>query len=352
MAHRPVRVLIVDDSALMRKMLSEMIGSSPELEVVGTARDGSEALELAGRLRPDVVTLDVEMPGLSGLEVLPRLLEKQEVPVVMVSSWTQEGADITLAALELGAVDFLPKPDRRHFSQLRGARDLLVAKLLMASGSRVRRPRVVAAGGAGPAVDRGPRAPSGSRAATRCVVLGISTGGPQTLTRVFAELEPPLPPILVVQHMPATFTRVFADRLDRRSRVAVREAQEGDRVESDLILVAPGGRQMSLVGRPPFVRIALSDGPPVSGHRPSIDVLFRSAAEVFGAEAVGVLMTGMGRDGVAGCQRILEEGGLTLGQDEATSVIYGMNKAAFEAGAIRSQFAIEELPALLRQFAS
>lgn len=350
MPHRPVRVLIVDDSALMRKMLSEMVRSSPELEVVGAARDGEEALALAAQLRPDVVTLDVEMPGLSGLEVLPRLLEQQEVPVVMVSSWTQEGADITLSALELGAVDFLPKPDRKHFSQLRGARDVLVAKLLTAAGSRVRRsrparPRVATTG------PREPRMPSGARAATRCVVLGISTGGPQTLTRVFSELEPPLPPILVVQHMPPTFTKVFADRLDRRCRIAVREAKEGDRVESDLILVAPGGRQMSLVGRPPFVRIALSDGPAVSGHRPSIDVLFRSAAEVFGAEAVGVLMTGMGRDGVDGCQKILEAGGATLGQDEATSVIYGMNKAAFEAGAIRSQFALDELPGLLRLLA-
>ncbi|WP_169979370.1 protein-glutamate methylesterase/protein-glutamine glutaminase [Tautonia rosea] len=350
MSHRPVRVLIVDDSALMRKMLSEMIRSSSKLEVVGTARDGEEALALADQLRPDVVTLDVEMPGLSGLEVLPRLLEQQEVPVVMVSSWTQEGADITLSALELGAVDFLPKPDRKHFSQLRGARDLLIAKLLTAAGSRVRRSRTASVEPRS-AVAREPRSPSGVRAATRCVVVGISTGGPQTLTRVFSELEPPLPPILVVQHMPPTFTKVFSERLDRRCRVAVREAKEGDRVESDLILVAPGGRQMSLLGRPPFVRIALTDGPAVSGHRPSIDVLFRSAAEIFGAEAVGVLMTGMGRDGVEGCRSIIEAGGATLGQDEATSVIYGMNKAAFEAGVIRSQFAIDELPGLLRLLA-
>ena len=344
----PVRVLIVDDSALMRKMLSEMIGSSPDLEVVGTARDGEEALSLADQLRPDVVTLDVEMPGLSGLEVLPKLLDRHKVPVVMVSSWTQEGADVTLNALELGAVDFLPKPDRKHFSQLRGARDLLVAKLLTASRSRVKRSRATPL-----TVTKTPRVPSRStgKGSTRCVVLGISTGGPQTLTQVFSQLEPPIPPILVVQHMPPTFTQIFANRLDRRCQVTVREAAEGDRVEPDLILIAPGGRHMSLTGRPPFVRVALSDGPPVSGHRPSVDVLFRSAAEIFGADTVGVLMTGMGRDGVEGCQKILEAGGTTLGQDEASSVIYGMNKAAFEAGAIRSQFSLHELPGLVRMLA-
>lgn len=350
MPDRPVRVLIVDDSALIRKLLSEMLRSSPELEVVGVARDGEEALELAERLRPDVVTLDVEMPGLSGLEVLPRLLEIIEVPVIMVSSWTQEGADVTLAALELGAVDFLPKPDRSKFAQLRNARDLLVAKVLAASRSKVRGQRVPMATVATGLVKAPPS--SSTRAVRKCVVLGISTGGPQTLTRIFSRLEPPIPPILVVQHMPATFTSVFANRLDRRCQVSVREATDGQRVEPDQILVAPGGRHLSLSGRPPRAKVVLADGPPVSGHRPSVDVLFRSAAEVFGADAVGVMMTGMGRDGVDGCLKILEAGGTTLGQDEASSIIYGMNKAAFEAGAIRSQFSADELPGLLRLLAT
>ncbi|QDV36845.1 protein-glutamate methylesterase/protein-glutamine glutaminase [Tautonia plasticadhaerens] len=350
MPDRPVRVLIVDDSALIRKLLGEMLRSSPLLEVVGVARDGEEALELADRLRPDVVTLDVEMPGLSGLEVLPRLLEIAPVPVIMVSSWTQEGADVTLAALELGAVDFLAKPDRSRFSQLRDARDLLVAKVLMASKSKVRGQRSPTA--AAPAgVVKPPPSPS-SRAVRKCVVLGISTGGPQTLTRIFSRLEPPFPPILVVQHMPATFTAVFANRLNRSCPASVQEATDGQRVEPDRILIAPGGRHLSLSGRPPMARVALSDGPLVSGHRPSVDVLFRSAAEVFGADAVGVMMTGMGRDGVEGCLKILEAGGTTLGQDEASSIIYGMNKAAFEAGAIRSQFSADELPGLLRMLAT
>jgi two-component system chemotaxis response regulator CheB len=349
MPDRPVRVLIVDDSALMRKLLSEMLRSSPELEVVGTARDGEEALTLVEALRPDVVTLDVEMPGLSGLEVLPRLLEIARIPVIMVSTWTKEGADTTLEALELGAVDFLAKPDRSRFPELRNARDLLVEKVLTASGSRLRAPR---SRGAAVAPGGGTRASTAGRTPRKCVVLGISTGGPQTLTRIVSELEPPLPPILVVQHMPATFTRVFAARLDRRCRVEVREAAEGLRVEPDQILIAPGGRQLRLVGRPPMVRVALDDGPPVSGHKPSVDVLFRSAAEAFGPEAVGVLMTGMGRDGVDGCLSILQAGGTTLGQDEASSIIYGMNKAAFEAGAIRQQFSADELPGLLRLLAT
>jgi two-component system chemotaxis response regulator CheB len=294
------------------------------------------------------VTLDVEMPGLSGLEVLPRLLEIARIPVIMVSTWTKEGADITLEALELGAVDFLPKPDRSRFAELRNARDVLVAKVLTASRSRPKGPSSPNASAASGTVKRS-SAPG--RTFRKCVVLGISTGGPQTLTRIFSVLEPPLPPILVVQHMPATFTRVFAARLDRRCRVDVREAVDGHRIEPDQILIAPGGRQMRLIGRPPIVRVTLDDGPPVSGHKPSVDVLFRSAAEVFGPEAVGVLMTGMGRDGVDGCLKILQAGGTTIGQDEASSIIYGMNKAAFEAGAIRKQFSADELPGLLQMLA-
>jgi two-component system, chemotaxis family, protein-glutamate methylesterase/glutaminase len=351
-----VRVLIVDDSALMRRLLSDMLGSSTEIEVVGTARDGREAVAQAARLRPDVITLDVEMPEVSGLEALPALLAVHEAPVVMVSALTQEGAEVTLQALELGAVDFLPKPQRNQLSEMRASRDLLIAKVLAAAQSRVRRPRRAAPSASVPG--RTAPAPAALRPRRRppvatgssCVVIGISTGGPQALSQVFPLLAAPLPPILVVQHMLAEFTGVFAERLDRYTApsIKVKQAEEGDAVLPDRILIAPGGRHLSIAGRPPRVRVAISDDPEVSGHRPSIDVLFRSAAAAFESAVVGILMTGMGRDGVDGCKAILAAGGFTLGQDEASSVVYGMNKAAFLEGAIKAQFALDELTGILQ----
>jgi two-component system chemotaxis response regulator CheB len=330
--------------------------------VVGVARDGREAVMQAARLRPDVITLDVEMPEVSGLEALPALLAVHEAPVVMVSALTQEGAEVTLQALELGAVDFLPKPQKNQLSEMRASRDLLIAKVLAAAQSRVRRPR------RGATRPRPPGAPAPAPAALRtrrrpaeapasadapCVVIGISTGGPQALSQVFPLLTAPLPPILVVQHMLAEFTGVFAERLDRYTSptIKIKQAEEGDAVLPDQILIAPGGRHLMLAGGPPRVRVAISDAPEVSGHRPSIDVLFQSAAQVYQSGAIGILMTGMGRDGVDGCKAILATGGLTLGQDEATSVVYGMNKAAFVEGAIRAQFALDDLPDILRDIA-
>jgi two-component system chemotaxis response regulator CheB len=351
-----VRVLIVDDSALMRRLLSDLLSSAPEIEVVGTAQNGREAVFQAMRLKPDVITLDVEMPEVSGLEALPALLAVHEAPVVMVSALTQEGADITLQALELGAVDFMPKPERNQLAEMRANRDLLVAKVLAAAQSHVRRPRRASASPqpstAAVTSSRGTRnrepVPTATLLATPCLVIGISTGGPQALSQIFPLLSPPLPPILVVQHMPAQFTGILADRLNRYSSVAVKQAEEGDIVLPDRILIAPGGRHMTLTGHLPRVRISLLDDPPVSGHRPSIDVLFQSVARVYQAAAVGVLMTGMGRDGVEGCKTILTAGGFTLGQDGETSVVYGMNKAAFREGAIKAQFALDELPDILQ----
>lgn len=352
---RPVRVLIVDDSALMRKLLGDLLRSSTAIELVGSARDGMEALELVEQLRPDVVTLDVEMPGLSGLDVLPALLKTHPVPVVMVSALTQEGAEVTLTALELGAVDFLAKPDRHQMAGLKESRDLLVSKVLSAAKSRVRPPREAPARRAAPPVVRDPDAtppvPAGEGLATPCLLIGISTGGPQALAQVLPALTPPIPPILIVQHMPAKFTNVFAERLARQCAVPVKEAEQGDRVLPDAILIAPGGRHMTLAGSPSGCRATLSDGPLVSGHKPSVDMLFQSGARVYGASAVGVIMTGMGRDGVEGCKKILDAGGQTFGQDEPSSVVYGMNKAAFQEGAVQSQFSLPDLPALIQRLA-
>jgi two-component system chemotaxis response regulator CheB len=359
----PVRVLVVDDSALMRKMLSDLLRSSPEIVVAGTARDGAEALELAARLKPDVVTLDVEMPGMSGLEVLPALLAAHPAPVVMVSALTQEGADVTLAALELGAVDFLPKPGRHQLAELKASREVLIAKVLAAAQSHVRpagplagaaertRPSTSQSQSQSPSPSPLPRrarlAGNASLSGKSCVVIGISTGGPQALSQTLPSLAGPIPPVLIVQHMPAHFTLVFAERLDRNCAVAVKEAAEGDRVVPDQILIAPGGKHLTLIGQVPQVRVSLSEGPLVSGHRPSVDMLFQSAVRVYGSAVLGIIMTGMGRDGVEGCKRIRAAGGITFGQDEASSVVYGMNKAAFQEGAVQHQFALEELPEII-----
>jgi two-component system chemotaxis response regulator CheB len=356
----------------MRRLLSDLLSSAPEIEIVGTARNGREAVLQAVRLKPDVITLDVEMPEVSGLEALPTLLAVQHAPVVMVSALTQEGADVTLQALELGAVDFMPKPEHNQLAELRANRDLLVAKVLAAAQSQLRQRRQRSGAAIKPqppsllhvqttAARRStqpPRNPASISALqspdhdVACVVIGISTGGPQALSQLFPLLSPPLLPILVVQHMPGQFTGVFAQRLNRYSPLAIKQAEEGDLMLPDHVLIAPGGRHISLVGYPPRVHVALSDEAPVSAHRPSIDVLFRSAAEVYQAATLGVLMTGMGRDGVQGCKAIITAGGFTLGQDEATSVVYGMNKAAFLEGAIKAQFALDELPAMLQNLNS
>jgi two-component system, chemotaxis family, protein-glutamate methylesterase/glutaminase len=344
----PVRVLVVDDSALICKLLGDILRTSLEIEVIGLAMDGASAVELARKLKPDVVTLDVEMAGMSGLATLPALLEAHESRVVMVSSFTQEGASVTLQALELGAVDFLAKPSRHQISELRALGDVLVSKVLAAAQSRVRRPRSSIAAAPQGLPTTSPALPN---LATDLVAIGISLGGPQALAQAFDGMGPPVPPIVVVQHMPANFTRVFADRLASRCSLIVKEAEDGDAIVSNQILIAPGGRHMTVVGPAPRARVAISDGPLVSGHKPSVDLLFRSAARSYGSAAVGIIMTGMGRDGVIGCHEILAAGGSTFGQDEATSVVYGMNKAAFLEGAVGRQFALEELPGILARLA-
>ncbi len=351
-----VRVLIVDDSALMRKVLREILETDPEIVVVGAAHDAPSALTMAEQLRPDVITLDIQMPGQSGLEILPALVGSLGMRVVMVSALTRDGAEETINALELGAVDFMPKPDRNRLGELKGCRDILVEKVIGAARSRARASRRPRPGRPAPAPPRrapaaGPEGLPDAPANLPCVVLGISTGGPEALSQTLPHLEAPLPPILIVQHMPATFTGVFAARLARRCAVPVKEAAAGDPVIPNQILVAPGGRHMLIAGQPPHCKVALADGPAVSGHKPSVDMLFQSAARAYGASTVAIIMTGMGRDGVEGCKRVLSAGGLAFGQDEETSVVYGMNKAAFLEGAVQAQFPLENLPALIERFA-
>ena len=328
-----IRVLVVDDSAFVRKAVERMLGAVDDIEVVGFAADGEEGLARARELRPDVVTLDVRMPRLGGLETLERLMAEHPVPVLLMSTLTQEGAEVTLRGLELGALDFIDKSSVQPMSMLSLA-DELVAKIRALGGARVRpRPRPVPSSSAVV-----PAAPA------ECVVIAASTGGPTALQTVVGGLPAGFPAaVLVVQHIPRGFTRSLAERLDARSSLPVREARDGETVEPGSVLVAPAGIHSRVVRRGGRVEVALEEEPRGALHRPSADVLMASTAEVFGPAAVGVVLTGMGSDGTEGLRAIREKGGLTLAESEETSVIYGMPKAAIEAGVVQRVVPLEKV---------
>jgi two-component system chemotaxis response regulator CheB len=333
----PIKVLIVDDSALMRQILTELLSRDPAIQVVGTAPDPIVARDRIKALTPDVLTLDIEMPRMDGLSFLEKLMTLRPMPVVVVSTLTQKGADAALRAMELGAVDYMPKPllDIRNGMVELG--DELIAKVKMAATARP------LARQAEPAI-RGPLAvdPRLSTAG-RVVAIGASTGGVETLHRMLSRLPATSPAILVTQHMPPGFTSSFARRLDSQCAVTVSEATDGRRVLPGHVYIAPGARHLELVRTGAHFACRLHDGPPVSGHRPSVDVLFSSFAATAGAQAIGLILTGMGRDGAAGLLAMRRAGARTYGQSEASCVIYGMPKAAMQAGAVEAEFTIERL---------
>ena len=340
-----IRVLVVDDSAVIRAIICDEIDAAPGLSVAGKARDGRDALEKIAALRPDVVTLDLRMPGMDGLAVLDAVLASNPIPVIMVSSLTCAGAAVTLDALDRGAVDYVAKPDNATsipgvfmeelLSKIRGAARIDVRRMMAARKRRaalskaLERPVVKSTADACPA-----------ELADKCVALGISTGGPPALTRLLTELQPPMPPIVIVQHMPPQFTGPLAARLNSISALSVREAADGDVLQPNGVLIAPGGKHLALARRGTRVRVQIHDGEVVSGHRPSVDVMMNSAAAAFGPNCVGVIMTGMGRDGANGCRAIRQAGGYVLGQDEASSDVYGMNKVAFVEGNVDQQISL------------
>lgn len=344
-----VRVLIVDDSALSREMIADQLRDADGIELLGAAHDGPSALEKVGRLRPDVITLDVQMPGMDGFEVLNRLLEKDPVPVIMVSSFTERGADATLRALDRGALDYVAKPTATALADAAFGLELS-GKIRAMAGADVRQVLRIRQARA----QRRAREAAASIVAdipagfhTACIAIGISTGGPPALSGLFASLRPPLPPIVVVQHMPPAFTGPFARRLDTLSAIEVKEAEPGDVLRPNHAFVAPGGRHLRLQRRGAQVFLRVVDGEPVSGHRPSVDVMMTDAAATYGEQCLGVIMTGMGHDGADGCAAIRRRGGYVLGQDEATSDVYGMNKVAFAQGNVDRQFGLTHLPDLL-----
>lgn len=328
-----IRVLVADDSAFMRTAITRMVESDPQLKVVGAAGNGVEALDLAAALNPDVITLDIEMPRLDGLGVLQRLMEENPRPVIIVSSLSQEGAEATLQALDLGAFDCIPKQLSYASLDIVKIRDHLVAQIKAAAASRPQPRRK--------AVPHSARVPAakGYRGFARpeVVVIGTSTGGPGALREIVPALPADLPVgVLVVQHMPPGFTGPLARRLDSLSAIAVREATDGHLLQPGEVLIAPAGFHMTIAHEAAGKRvIRVGDEPAGTLHKPSADITMISAAEAFGARVMGVILTGMGSDGARGMAAIHQHGGITVGQDEASCVVYGMPRACAERGVLR-----------------
>jgi len=332
-AVRTIRVLIVDDSAVIRKVLSEALGAAPGIEVMATASDPIFARQ---KLRPedwpDVIVLDVEMPRMDGITFLTQLMAERPTPVVICSTLTTKGAETTMQALAAGAVSFVTKPVLGARSQLAEACNELISQVRVAAQVRVRAPRTPTRPLAG-AVGKPVLAGALAQTTDRVVAIGTSTGGTVALERVLSALPRVCPPIVIVQHMPENFTTAFAARLDRLCPMEVKEAANGDRATPGRVLIAPGGKHMRLArsGAQYFVEVV--DGPLVNRHRPSVDVLFRSVAQVAGKSAAGFILTGMGDDGARGLKEMRDAGARTHAQDEASCVVYGMPKEAVKIGA-------------------
>jgi two-component system chemotaxis response regulator CheB len=333
-----IRVLVVDDSAVVRQILSRELARDPGLCVVGTAPDPYVARDLIVERRPDVVTLDVEMPRMDGLTFLRKLMLHYPLPVIVVSSLTPAGGELALEALAAGAVDVLCKPGGAFTVGDMAAE--LVEKVKTAARAKPR-PR----GAHAPACAVPARAPGAlSRTTQQVVAIGASTGGTVALEAIFRTLPPDTPGTIITQHMPETFTRAFADRLRQLSSLDVREAVDGDSVVPGVALVAPGNRHLLLRRSGARYRVAVRDGPRVNRHRPSVDVMFRSVAQVAGRNAVGVILTGMGGDGAQGLLEMRKAGARTLAQDEASCVVYGMPKVAVEVGAAERVLPLPAIP--------
>ncbi len=326
---RPVRVLIVDDSALVRNILSQGLSLDPGIEVVGTASDPYQARDKIVQLRPDVMTLDVEMPRMDGVAFLRKLMPQYPIPVVMVSSLTQRGKQITIDALDAGAVDFVAKPTSNMASGLNAMIGELQVKVKIASTANVSHWK-------GKRVETRPQTLAGNKALAestdKVIAIGASTGGTEAIRKVITQFPATTPGVVIVQHMPGGFTKMFSDRLNTLCAMEVKEAQDGDRVRNGLILIAPGGMQMKVVRTGGFYHVKCGGTDKVSGHCPSVDVMMHSVAEHVGANAVGGMLTGMGGDGSDGMLAMKNAGARCIAQDEATSVVFGMPKVAYEKG--------------------
>ncbi|AOJ11742.1 protein-glutamate methylesterase/protein-glutamine glutaminase [Burkholderia mayonis] len=334
---KKIKVLCVDDSALIRSLMTEIINSQPDMEVCATAPDPLVARELIKQHNPDVLTLDVEMPRMDGLDFLEKLMRLRPMPVVMVSSLTERGSEITLRALELGAVDFVTKPRVGIRDGMLEYSEKLADKVRAASRARVRQnpqPHAAAAAAHGHAAAAAPLINNPLVSTEKLIIVGASTGGTEAIREVLTPLPPDAPAVLIAQHMPPGFTRSFAQRLNGLCRISVKEAEHGERVLPGHAYIAPGHAHLLLARSGANYIAHLSDDPPVNRHRPSVDVLFRSAAQHAGKNALGVILTGMGRDGAAGLLEMKKAGAYTFAQDEASCVVFGMPREAIAMGGV------------------
>jgi two-component system chemotaxis response regulator CheB len=340
-----IRVLIVDDSALVRSLLAEIINREPDMEAIGAAPDPLAAREMIRAMNPDVLTLDVEMPKMDGLDFLERLMRLRPMPVVMVSTLTERGAEVTLRALELGAVDFVTKPRIGIAGGMQAlARDITDRIRVAARARLVRR---AGAPPPAPAAVKGPP-PRYSRVSTeKLIAIGASTGGTEAIREVLTRLPADCPAVLITQHMPPGFTRSFAQRLDSLCRITVSEAEDGERVLPGHAYIAPGGRHLRLARSGSNYVAAIDDSEPVNRHRPSVDVLFRSVAANAGPNALGVMLTGMGKDGAAAMLEMKRAGSFNIAQDEASCVVFGMPKEAIALGAVDEVLPVTRIAARL-----
>ena len=341
-----IKVLIVDDSAVVRQVLTATLAEDPEIEVIGVAPDPVFALEKMNRAWPDVVVLDVEMPRMDGITFLKKLMTEHPTPVVICSTLTEKGAETTIQALAAGAAGIVTKPKSGLKSFLHDASDDLASAVKAAARVNVRRLVPTPSGGLHqPKLTADAILPAAAHAMAettdRVVAIGTSTGGTQALERVLTALPRVCPGIVIVQHMPEKFTGVFAERLDSLCQIAVREAQSGDRIMPGRALIAPGGKHMLMKRSGAQYHVEIVDGPPVSRHRPSVDVLFRSVAKCAGKNALGIIMTGMGDDGAKGMKEMHDMGAKTLAQDEESCVVYGMPKEAVKLGAVDRSVALD-----------
>ena len=340
-----IKVLIVDDSALMRALLTEIINAAPDIEVVGAAPDPIVAREMIKSLSPDVLTLDVEMPKMDGLEFLSRLMKLRPMPVIMISSLTERGSEVTLQALELGAVDFLPKPRMENISLLQDYSEEIRDKIRAAYGARL---KTTVAPALRPAVAKiSPGMPfpplSGRLLSEKLIAIGASTGGTEAIKDVLVALPAQVPGIVIVQHMPESFTASFAKRLDSLSQVRVIEAQGGERIEPGHAYLAPGHSHLLVKKSGSGYVTELSKEDPVNRHRPAVDVLFRSVAGLLRHNAIGVILTGMGKDGAQGLLEMRQAGAWTIGQNQESCVVYGMPREAALVGAIEEAVPLPEV---------
>lgn len=330
-----IKVVVVDDSALVRSLLAEIINRQPDMACIGTANDPLQAREMIRELNPDVITLDVEMPKMDGLEFLSRLMRLRPMPVVMVSTLTEQGADITMRALEMGAVDFVAKPRIGVSTGLRELGDEIVEKIRIASKAQVRKLAAPppSTGGPGAGSAAASIRPIGRLSTEKVICIGASTGGTEAIKEILVRMPADSPAIVITQHMPPGFTTSFAARLDGLCRISVSEARDGERILPGHAYIAPGGKQFRIDRSGANYVAVVEDTPPVNRHKPSVEVLFKAAAKVLGPNAYGVMLTGMGADGATAMKEMKDAGSYNYVQDEASCVVFGMPKMAIQAGA-------------------